>query len=142
MSLLDEHDAAVVAAVAGQNVATDLARKPAAGGWQGTPGESDFVAYAIVYPLPGGTRDGDLADPFAEVTLNYQAQCIADTAEAARSVAGDVDAAMRALTVPDRKVLRVTPVDDGGVQPDDETQGPRLFYATPRYSVWTTPAPA
>lgn len=143
MSLLDDHDAAVVAAVAAQNVTTDLAAKPAGTGWQGQAGDSDFVAYAIVYPLPGGTRDGSIGDPDRDIILNYQVTCVGDSPEAARSVASDADLGVRTgVTVEGRRVLRVVPVDDGGVQPDDDTQGPRLFYATPRFTVWTSPVSA
>ena len=142
LPLIAAHDAAVVAAITATGLPVDLVSKPAGAGWQGDPGNSDFAYYAIVYPLPGGSRDGSEARPFDDITLPYQVQCIGDSPGAVRQVVDLVEAALvdGGITVADRSVEPIEPADNGGVQPDDETAGPRLFYASPRYDITTRPA--
>lgn len=142
LPLIEDHDTAVVAAIAAAGLTVDLARKPDGGGWQGAAGESDFVYYAIVYPLPGGSRDGSAARPYDDITLPYQVQCIGDTASAVRAVVDLVEAALvdTRIAVAGRFVEPVEPSDSGGLTREDETSEEPLFYATPRYEITTRPA--
>ena len=142
LPVFEQHDAAVATAIAATGLLVDVARKPDGAGWQGTEGESDFVVYAMVWPLPGGSRDGSSARPFDDVTLPYQVTCVADTATACRAVADLVETALvdAGVTVDDRFVEPIDPSDaGGGVRRDDDTAGPSLFYAAPRYEVTTRP---
>ena len=140
---LRSHTDAVVAAldaVTGIEVGDGVA--PAAGGWAGTPGESTFAGYVIVYPL-GSTLDGPLAAPDADAELTWQLTCVGATRQQCEWV---VDAALgalvgAALTVTGRATVdRIRLVDGtGGTRRDDTTQPP-VFIATPHVTVTTTPA--
>ena len=143
LPLFEAHDAAVAATIAETGLAVDIGAKPDGAGWQGASGESDFVVYAIVYPLPGGSRDGSVARPYDDATLPYQITCVADTVSAARQVVDTVEAALvdGGITVAGRFVEPIEPAEaGGGIQRDDQTGDPPLFYATPRYDITSRPA--
>lgn len=93
--------------------------------------------YGVLYRITG-QRDGTLSRD-DEAALTYQVTCVGLDNDGADLLAGDVEAAMPTLTVPGRRVMRVELVDDGPARRDDDTTPP-LFYATPRWRLWTSPA--
>ena len=102
------HTDAVVAAIADIPMLVDRAKKPAGGGWQGSPGTTSFVRYAVVYPSPG-FPDGNISEPYEY--LNYQAQIniFGASPTQAGDGADDVRAALigQRLTVAGRSTYRV-----------------------------------
>jgi hypothetical protein len=97
--------------------------------------------FLVVYPLAGGSFDGVLDDIEADVVWPFQITCVAELAGEALLL---VDEARRALTVepievPGRRTCWVH-ADGGpaGARRDDTVQ-PSLFYATPRFTLATTP---
>lgn len=138
MSVFRVHDDAVVAAVGGIGRPTGYAIAPEgalAALLQGTgPG------YYIVYPIPGGSRDGSVASPYEDVELHYQITCVDQGPEGARWLADQLDAVMEALTVTGRSVMWVTPTPPSGVFADHDTAAQTLFVSTPSWRIRTTPA--
>jgi hypothetical protein len=71
----------------------DVAKQPAGSGWQGTPGSSSYVRYAVVYPSPG-TPDGNAAEPYEYLDFEAQINVFGATATQAGDAADDVRQAL------------------------------------------------
>jgi hypothetical protein len=111
-------------------------------GWQGTPGESRFLPYTIVVPLPGGIFDGTLGCPDDDASLMWQVTCVGANRPQCESVVDRVNTILigQPLVVPGRFISRVwADMAGGGARRDDAVQPP-VFVATPRYRVESTPA--
>ena len=137
MSLADPRthtDAVVAALVAAGLVVGDGGSPPDPFGWAGTPGQSQFHAYAIVYPL-GQVFDGTLGCPDVDSDLRWQVTCVGASREQAEWVQHQTQTALigAVLTVAGRSVPRVRPDGGAGVRRDDTTQPP-LFLSTPRFA--------
>jgi len=95
----------------------------------------------VFYDLDGGQIDGPLADPDRDVVYPFQLTCVGISAAAARKVADDARAALPNVVIEGRRVMRLEPDGGlGGVKSDDDTADPTLFYLTPKWRLWTTPA--
>lgn len=139
-------NAAVTAAVLAElNTIADTAaflvgdgEKPAAAGWQGERGTSEFVPYAVLWPIPGGTLDGSLGQPDSDAVTDYQVTAVGATREQAEVVADLVRAGLvRAqLDIDDRGVISVTCDEFGGAVPDRSVEPP-VFMVADRYCVST-----
>ncbi len=132
-----EHDTAVAAAVAtiGRPVATGRAPEGALAALLAGTGPG----YYVLYPIPGGARDGAVADPWADVELVYQVTCVDVGPEGARWMSDQLEAVIVAVAVPDRKVVWVQPTVPSGVWPDDDTADRTLYFTTPTFRIRTTP---
>lgn len=129
------HNDAFLAALQGAGLVIGDAREPSASfGWQGVPGQSDFVPYVIVYPLTQNF-DGSLGCPDVDSTLAWQATCVGSTREQCDWVKAKVDAAVigKQLAVAGRFVPRIYADGGAGTRRDDTVQPP-VFIATPRYT--------
>jgi hypothetical protein len=122
-----DHTAAVLAALVATGRPVGAAIRPA--------GEPPYV---VVYPQ-SGTRSGPMADPDADASLLYRLTCVGWDLVGAEWMAYECDKAMRTITVPGRRVLRVRLENDVVALRDDDVQPP-LFLATPLYRLWTTPS--
>lgn len=141
MSLADPrtHSDALVAQIEAAGVVVgDAAPPTVAYGWQGAPGQSVFVPYAIVYPLTQ-SFDGGLGCPDADSDFEWQVTCVGESREQADWVRAKVDAALigQTLTVSGRYVPRIRSSGGAGTRRDDTTQPP-LFISTPRYAAMST----
>lgn len=137
MSLADPrtHDDALVAKVAAAGVVVGDATDPTSPhGWQGTPGQSTFIPYAVVYPLDQ-IYDGSLGCPDTDADLSWQVTCVGSTREQCDWVRGKVAAALigQTLTVAGRSIPRIRP-DGGASTRRDDTVQPAVFIATPRFA--------
>lgn len=132
---------ALESAAAGTTLLVGDAQKPAAAGWQGSPGQSDFVPYIVVYPWGGFTFDGHLARADDNATLEWQLTCVGQTREQCEAVQ-DVAFTLigNPLTVVDRFVPRVRLGSAGGGVRPDETVQPTVWVATPQLAAWSTPS--
>lgn len=103
-------------------------------GWQGAPGHSDFIPYAIVYPLTQDF-DGSLGCPDTDSDFGWQVTCVGATRQQCDWVRNAVNEALigQHLTVDGRVVHRVRADGGAGTRRDDTTQPP-LFIATPRFA--------
>lgn len=138
------HTDAVIAKLAAAGLTVGDGQDPtAAHGWQAAVGTSVFVPYVIVYPIPGGTFDGTLADHSDDADLVWQLTCVGATRAQAEYV---VDAALAALVaqplaVAGRSIGKVSAdAPGGGVRRDDTAAGVPLFIATPRVRAMSYPA--
>lgn len=131
------HDTAVLAAVATIGRPAGLGEAPA--------GALDKLlkhtghGYYVVYPLPGGFRDGPMSDPYADVELVYQVTCVDRGPEGARWLSDQLEAALASVTVAGRGKLWLKPTMPAGVFRDDETSAAPLFISTPTFRFATTP---
>jgi hypothetical protein len=124
--------------------APDLDATPGAAGWgwQGTPGQSRFLPYRIVYPIAGGIFEGTLGEPSDDASLVFQVTCVGRDRPQCESIVDDTNLLLVErrpdLIVAGRYVTRVWCEMTGGARRDDTTQPP-VFVATPQYRVDTTP---
>lgn len=114
--------------------------RPAGGGWQGAVGESPFVGYCIVYPLPA-TFSGPASDDHADESGTWQITSVGANREQAQDIA-DLTRAWMLDHADDLdlvgRVVAAVAHDGGGAVRRDETTPP-VFYGTDRYLVITTP---
>lgn len=141
MTLADPrtHADAVIAALTAAGLTVGDAADPTGPfGWQGVPGQSDFAAYVIVYPLTQ-SFDGGLGCSDDDSDLAWQVTCVAETRERCQWLENKVNTALvgQPLTVAGRFVPRVRRDGGAGVRRDDTTQPP-LFISTPRYAAVST----
>ena len=121
-----EHTDAVIAALEAEGLTVGNAS-----------GDGLEPPYVVVYRI-GGIRDGEASAPEDRAELVYQLTCVGAMAEAAEYLQDRAESAMRSLTVPGRAV-RTWIDSDGPVMRDDDLSPP-LWYATPRWRVWSTPS--
>lgn len=136
MSLADPrlHDDALVNLLASVGLVVGDAADPTVPfGWQGTPGQSTFVPYVIVYPLDQD-YDGSLGCPDTDSDLSWQATCVGATRDQCDWVRAKVADTLigASLTVAGRSVPRIRPLGGVGTRRDDSIQPP-VFIATPRF---------
>lgn len=114
-------------------------------GWQGKPGESTFLPYRALYPLPGGIFYGEdlgtLGAPYDDASLVWQVTHVGATARQCEALTDNTNELLigQPLTVPDRFVMQLyADMAGGGVRRDDEIQPP-VFISSPRYRADSTP---
>ena len=107
-------------------------------GWQGTPGRSTFIGYAVVYDLDE-TFDGSLGCPDTDTDFRWQVTCIGSTRPECASVRHAVNEALigASLTIVGRSVPRIRSDGGAGIF-RDQSVTPALFISTPRYAAWST----
>jgi len=123
------HTAAVLDALVIAGVKADVGKVPVGAGWQGTPGTSSFVGYAVLYPFPG-LPDGDLCDPYEYLTYTVQANCVGANQTQAALVVDQVRSALlgQQLPVPGRACYPVDQVPlERPVTRDDAVAPPVHF---------------
>lgn len=117
--------------------------RPPGVGWQGTPGQSPFVGYIVVYPIGTNRGESTMAAPNDDVEFEWQTTITAASrahAETIFDLLADV-LIDTALTVPGRACsdhLRLS-TDAGGVRREEFNQQPPLWLATPRWAVTSVP---
>lgn len=127
---LREHTDAVIAALetAGLTVYDGVA--PA------TPG----TKYAVVHHI-NDEFSGTLAQPFEDARLVYQVTCVATTREQVEWVMDKAMVLLDGFEVDGRHIAFVRPDGGPGIRWDADVTPP-VFYATPRFTVISTPDPA
>lgn len=138
---LRTHSNAIKTKLAATTVLVGDAIKPAAGGFVGLPGESLFTPYMVLYPL-APSFGGTIAAASDDAEIEYQVTCVGETREQAEWVADQAIAALveQTVTITGRSVMRLRLTDaGGGVRRDDDVL-PSVFYTTPRFALYTTPA--
>ncbi|GAA2860115.1 hypothetical protein [Nonomuraea rubra] len=134
------HTDAVVAAIQAIPMLVGRARRPDGAGWQGSPGTSTFIRYAVVYPF-GGIPDGNVSEPYEYLDYQAQINLFGANATQVEDAADDVRAALigRRLTVPSRSTY---PVRTPGGPPvrRDESVTPPTFMAVVEIAFRSQPA--
>lgn len=96
--------------------------------------------YVTVYPLEGGTLDGTIADVEADLVWPFQVTCVATTESEVLWLVDKVRSGVRqnTIAIADRRVLYVRS-SGVSVPRRDDTVTPSVFYATPRFTLATSP---
>lgn len=97
--------------------------------------------YYVVYRLPSGEPDGDLADPDADWFIPYQVTTVGVGPQQAEDLSDLARATLQgtALTVAGRSIWRVEVTGLGQVLRDDAYQPP-LWFVPDTLTVQTSPA--
>jgi hypothetical protein len=119
-------------------------RAPAGVGWQGAPGQSDFVPYAVLHRL-SVERESDassVADPGDAPKLTYQINAIGAVQEQAERVADAIvfDLLGSPLVIVDRDVVALRHDVSSGAIMDEDTHPP-LWLVAERITVETGDKP-
>lgn len=134
------HTDAVVAAIAAVPILVGRGRKPDGAGWQGNPGTSSYVRYAVVYAF-GPTPDGNVAEPLEYLDYKAQINVFGATEGQAEGGADDVRSALigRRLAVTGRSTY---PVQTPGGPPTrrDESVTPPTYMAVVEIAFRSQPA--
>lgn len=118
--------------------------QPAGTGWQGAPGQSEFVPYYVLHPIPGGQLDGPMGDPHADSELIWQVNSQAATQAQAETMADAARAALLSsaahdgVVVDGRAVTAVTSEIPAGAARQDPDQ-PATWWSFEQFRLTTTP---
>lgn len=109
-------------------------------GWQGTPLQSDFVPYVVVYEVTGGTLDGPIGLPNDDAAVIYQLTSVGHDRQQCAWMADKARLTMLAspFILDTRQVMYVDVDMLGGTIRDDDAKPP-VFFSPDRFRVWTTP---
>lgn len=138
---LREHTNAVLATLQATNVLVGDAVKPSGAGWTNNNPAGVFTPYMVLHRLLG-TFDGPIAAPDVDAELEYQVTCVGATRDQAEWVADKAITALVGQTVAaaSRSLLQRIYLTDAGMSRRDDTVQPPVFYATPRFLIYTTPS--
>jgi hypothetical protein len=131
-----EHTDAVIAALEAVGLLVGDGEAPTED--HGHQDDGSFINYVVVYPLPGGTRSGNLDDPYGDAQLPFQVTCVGRSRRQAQWLLDEVEVILDGVTVAGRSIHPMPDSNPGVVRDDD--LGKPLFYATPRYKLKTTPS--
>lgn len=114
--------------------------KPPEGGWQGEPGNSQWVPYVVLTSAPSDTPTGDFGTPGADVWFRYGVTAVGRSrrgAERASAAArGQLESVPRQKTTDGRTVSQVQVSRYGGVE--RLPLEPPLFLVIDQVQVFTT----
>lgn len=134
---------AVIARLTADGILVGDGVAPDGGGWDDAM--TVYEPFVVVFPIPGGTRTGNLAEHEADASMVYQVTCVGPTAASAERLVDDVGLSFRVLQGTDAGTLRIslTRNDFGShqVRREDaaEPTEPALYLGTPRWRLWVTP---
>lgn len=95
--------------------------------------------YAVVHHI-NDEFFGTLANPFEDAELVYQVTCVANTREQVEWVMDKAMTLLDGFEVAGRNIAFVRPDGGPGIRWDNDVT-PAVFYATPRFTITTTPDP-
>lgn len=135
------HTDAFAAAIAAGGLLVDRGQIPEGGGWQGAPGSSTFVPFAVLWPSPGRTGGASLAKPHDYLDYTVQVTCVAATSAGAETAMDIVRGELidQRLTIDGRASHKVQMPTDRPSSRDDSVTPP-LHYAVGIFTVRTEPA--
>lgn len=136
-----ELTAAIVTQLDDAGLLAGEGKAPDGYGWQGSPDQSNYVGYVVVYPTPGGPTTGTVATPNSDSAADFQIVSVGASSRQAETVADDVREVLTATlpTLSDRRVTHVNVAMLGGAVLDD-TVLPTVWMVSDRYRYYTTPA--
>lgn len=143
---LADHTRAVVTLLRSSGHLVGEGEKPPGGGWQGTPGQSSFVPYMIVDPIPGGVTSGPAGEANADASFPWDVRCVAASQYVAEQLA-DIAVALICTgvgpQVPGRRLTQTPSLEMRGPARPDQSMGDgqTLFLASPRFRIYTSPDP-
>lgn len=138
------HTEGVAAALEASGLAVGRGQAPEGAGWQGEPGRSSFVPYAVLWPSPGATPDADarcLNEPHLSLVYACQLTIVGATQPQAEYAADTAKQALVGQRVPvaGRSTHPATLTLDRAAERDDAV-APSLHYAVTQVSIISDPA--
>lgn len=133
------HCQAVRAHLIARGVPTGYGERPEGAGWQGAPGQSEFVGYAVIWRIGSvETRNMLLDIAYTEARPTVQVTTVGATADQADDVHGLVQDAMldNSLQIPGRDLEQVQ-VEVSITTTKDTDEKPPVFYGGARYRIVT-----
>jgi hypothetical protein len=114
--------------------------KPKDGGWQGDPGQSDWVPYVVLTATPSQPPTGDIATPTSDVWFGYAITAVGSSRGGADKIAAAARERLatvaRQKTSDGRTISQVRMMRYGGIE--RVPANPTLYLVTDQISVWTT----
>lgn len=126
---LREHTDAVIAALEAAGLTV----------YDGVAPATPATKYAVVHHI-NDEFSGTLEEPFEDARLVYQVTCVATTREQVEWVMDRVMVLLNGFEVDGRHIAFVRPDGGPGIRWDPDVT-PAVFYATPRFTVTSTPDP-
>ena len=113
-------------------------------GWQGAPGQSSFVGYAVLHSIEGGRTYGPITDPNDDADTLYQITGVGSIRPQAEQVADDLREALEGQypQIADAREVMLITVDFLGGARRDDTVSPAVWITTDRFRVMSTPGNA
>lgn len=111
--------------------------------FDGVADDATNMPYGVLYDLSGGAFDGPNDDPDRNVDVEfpYQITIVGETAEQVRAMADAVRSSLAdGIDVAGRVVVRNVPDGGLGQLQRDDVAGLPVFYLTPRWRLFSTPA--
>lgn len=121
---------------------TDTDEWPDGAGWQGGPGQSDFVGFVRVTDMAGPAPTGGIDGVRSDMSLLVHIQCVGATKDQANKMRDRVHGLMVSgtLAVPGRALLQKPYQDMSGEVVQDADVDPPVQVGWDRYRLPTTPA--
>lgn len=124
------------------NILVGDGEAPIGAGWQGTPGQSSFHGYVVVYPIFTSPGEGSMLYPESDTDAEYQVSTVGATRQQCEFVA-DLSRIIilgTPVAVSGRGVMRVLAVPGSAGALREDTGQPQLWVSRERYRLRTTPA--
>jgi hypothetical protein len=101
--------------------------------------DGSFDKYVVVYRIPGGSRSGNLDDPYGDAEFIYQVTSVGSSRKEVEWLCDKVDPAMLAGVSVDGRSIEVVPHGNPGI-PRDDDESPPIWSAASRYRLISTPS--
>ena len=113
---------------------------PSGAGWQGAPGTSSFLVYAVVFPLTGPT-DGPSSKADRDIFRRFQVTAIGPSTDSASFLGDRVLGAVsgKRITTTTRTTMQPVSIEEVGALDRDDTVQPSLWMVRHIFGVATTP---
>lgn len=135
------HSDAVVSLLTAASVAVGRGKQPDGSGWQGTPGNSTFNAYAVFYPFTGQEEPTALAMPNASLDFQFQLTCVGAVQGQVEALMDGVRAALVGATpaVTGRVAFPIYRVELDQTVTRDDAATPPVHYGVARFHFRSDP---
>lgn len=129
------HADAVMVLLAAAHVLAERGKAPAGGGWQGEPGASSFVGYAVLFPFTGSDDPLSLAQVYDDFDFSFQITAMGAVSDQAEQVMDAVRAALVGAipTVAGRRAYPIYPVPLNRLVTRDDAVNPAIFYGVAQF---------
>ncbi|MFI6296857.1 hypothetical protein ACIBEJ_35070 [Nonomuraea sp. NPDC050790] len=135
------HTDAVVSLLTAATVAVGRGKPPSTGGWQGPPGASNFVPYAVIYPFTGRDEATSLARTHDSLDFTFQLTCVGAVQDQVETLMDKVRAALIGITpsVASRTAFAIYQVPIDRPVTRDDAVAPPVHYGITQFHFRSDP---